>query len=79
MRRRNILLGVSRSAALELILILGGGVGLVFRLRILTIERRGTAILLEELGGRLVTADLHNSELVPLPLCSNSLALKSIL
>lgn len=75
MRRRNILLGISRSAALELILVLGGGIGLVFRLRILTVERRSAAILLEELGGRLVAANLHNSELVPLPLCSNSSAL----
>lgn len=63
----DVLLGIPGGSLLKFLLILGSGSGLVFCLRVLAVQGGGAAVLLEELGGRLVTANLHNTQLVPLP------------
>lgn len=68
-----ILLGVSSCPPLQLVLVLGGSGGLVLCLGVLAVKGSGAAILLEELCGRLVTANLHNTELIPLPFCRAAL------
>lgn len=53
------LLSISCGASLQLVLVLGRGVGLVLGLRVLAVESSSTTVLLEELGGRLITTRLH--------------------
>ena len=65
----DILLGVPCRALLKLLFVLDGDGGSVFCLRVLAVEGGGPAVGLEEFGGRLVAAHLHDAELVPLPFC----------
>jgi len=69
-RAPNILLGVPSCPFLEFFLVLGCGVGLVLGLGVLAVQGGSPAVLLEELGGGLVSTNLHHAELVPLPFCS---------
>lgn len=68
--RSHSLLGVPRGPLFQLLLVLGCCGGLVLGLGVLAVEGGGSAILLEELGRRLIAAHLHNPELVPLPFCT---------
>jgi hypothetical protein len=64
-----VLLGIPGGPLLELLLVLGGGGRRVLCFWVLAVERGRAAVGLEELGGRLIAADLHNTQLVPLPFC----------
>jgi len=65
----SVLLGVPCRTLLKLLLVLDGDGGGVFCLGVLAVEGGGPAVGLEELGGRLVAAHLHDAQLVPLPFC----------
>lgn len=69
-----VLLGVPSGPLLELLLVLGGGGRRVLGLGVLAVEGGRAAVLLKELGRRLVAADLHDAKLVPLPFCGGVLA-----
>lgn len=66
-RRGGLLLLVHSDPAGQLLLVLGGSVGAVLGLGVLAVQGGGAAVGLEVLCGRLVAADLHDAELVPLP------------
>ena len=63
-----VLLGIPGGPLLELLLVLGGSGRLVFGLWVFAVEGSRAAVLLEELGGRLIAANFHQAQLVPLPL-----------
>jgi hypothetical protein len=63
-----LLLRISSSTSLQLVLVFGSGVRLVFGLGVLAVQGGGASILLEELGGGLISANLHYTQLIPLPL-----------
>jgi hypothetical protein len=68
-RTDNLLLRVAFGPTLELLLVLVGRIRRVFDLGVFAGERGAAAVGLEELGGRLVTADFHGAQLGPLPDC----------
>lgn len=65
----NIRLRILRCATLELVFVFRSSIRLVFRLGIFAVERSSAAVLAEELGSALIATNLHNTKLVPLPLC----------
>lgn len=64
----SLLLRIASGASLQLVLVLGSGVGLVLCLGVLAVQGGGASVLLEEPGRRFIAANLHNTQLVPLPL-----------